>query len=122
VLKPEGQFILLGFNPWSLQSLIHFPQGRRGIVPWCGNFLSYPRIRDWLSLLNFEHSLKCGVYFRKSSVVPSSGNSLRPFSALGYGMMAIKRRYTLIPLKPAAVVARKLVAADIATSRLRTRG
>ncbi len=118
VLKPEGQFILLGFNPWSLQSFYHFRQGRRGVVPWCGNFLSYPRIRDWLSLLNFEHSVKSGVYFKQSSVTASPGSrTLSACTALGYGIRAIKRRYTLIPLKPAKATPRNLVAADIAPTR-----
>lgn len=122
VLKPEGHFILLGFNPWSLQSLYHFRQGRRGIVPWCGKFLSYPRIRDWLSLLNFEYSVKSGVYFRQSSMVASSeSGSLRLFTAVGYAIKAIKRRYTLIPLKPVRLGARKLVTVDITSTR-RTHG
>ncbi|MGH8557876.1 MAG: class I SAM-dependent methyltransferase [Methylococcales bacterium] len=121
VLKPEGQFILLGFNPWSLQSLYHFRQGRRGVVPWCGNFLSYPRMRDWLSLLNFEHSVKSGVYFKPSSVTSSSGSkTLSACTALGYGIRAIKRRYTIIPLKPAKAARRNLVAADIAPTRYRS--
>ena len=123
VLKPEGQFILLGFNPWSLQSIYHFRQARRGIVPWCGHFLSYPRIRDWLSLLNFEHSLKSGVYFKQASVARSSKcKSSMHFNAVAYGIKAIKRRYTLIPLKPAKSVARNLVAADIAPTRYRSHG
>ncbi len=118
VLKPEGQFILLGFNPWSFHSLYHFRQGRRGIVPWCGTFLSYPRIRDWLSLLNFEHSVKSGIYFRQSSAVASAeSGTLGLFTAVGYGIKAIKRRYTLIPLTAASVVPRNLVPADIATNR-----
>ncbi|MCI0732717.1 MAG: class I SAM-dependent methyltransferase [Methylococcaceae bacterium] len=123
VLKPEGQFILLGFNPWCLQSLYHFRQGRRGMVPWCGNFLSYPRMRDWLSLLNFEYSLKCGVYFRQSCAeVASVSKPLRRFTALGYGIKAIKRRYTLIPLKESSVVTRNLIPADVATTRYRSHG
>ncbi|MGR9106784.1 MAG: methyltransferase domain-containing protein [Gammaproteobacteria bacterium] len=121
VLKPEGQFVLLGFNPWSLQSFYHIRQSRRGIVPWCGHFLSYPRMRDWLALLNFENSAKSGVYFRKSTVEIVPPNPvLLPMNALGYGIKAVKRRYTLIPLEAAPVVARNLVAADIATTRYRT--
>ncbi|MGH8497607.1 MAG: class I SAM-dependent methyltransferase [Methylococcales bacterium] len=118
VLKPEGQFILLGFNPWSLQCFYHFRQGRKGIVPWSGNFLSYPRVRDWLSLLNFEHSEKSGVFFKPSSMTCLPGDStLRLCTALGYGIRAIKRRYTLIPLTPVRAVPRNLLSADIAMTR-----
>lgn len=121
VLKPEGEFIVLGFNPWCLQSLYHIRQGRRGIVPWCGNFLSYPRMRDWLSLLNFEYSLKSAVYFRQSCVQAASGSRmLHRLTAVGYGIKAIKRRYTLIPLEAASVRSHNLIPADITTTRYRT--
>lgn len=123
VLKPEGQLIVLGFNPWSIQSFYHFFQGRRGAIPWCGSFLSYPRLRDWLSLLNFETSSVSGVYFRQTSVVTSPNfKRLRSLAAVGYGIKAIKRRYNVIPLSPAKVVSRKLVPADVVTSRVGTRG
>lgn len=123
VLKPEGQFIVLGFNPWSFQSMYHFRQGRRGVVPWCGTFLSYPKLRGWLSLLNFETFVTSGVYFRQSSVVSSLGiQRLGSVTAMGYGINAIKRRYNLIPLKSASVVSRKLISADVVSNRYRSGG
>ncbi len=51
VLIAEGQLIIVGFNPWSLYGLWHLALGWRGRVPWCGNFFSNSRLKDWLSLL-----------------------------------------------------------------------
>lgn len=54
VMMPEGQVVISGFNPfslWGLQRLFH--RGGRD-YPWCGNFISLPRIKDWLALLGFE--------------------------------------------------------------------
>ncbi|MEH6458978.1 class I SAM-dependent methyltransferase [Chitinimonas sp. JJ19] len=53
VLVPEGRLMLTGFNPWSLWGMAR--RGKRGQgMPWQGHFLSLPRIKDWMALLNFE--------------------------------------------------------------------
>lgn len=54
VLMPEGQVIISGFNPFSLWGLPHYLSARKQEYPWCGNFISLPRIKDWLALLGFE--------------------------------------------------------------------
>jgi SAM-dependent methyltransferase len=53
VLMPEGRFVLIGFNPWSMWGL------KRGLArgdtsPWSGQYVSLPKIKDWLTLLGFE--------------------------------------------------------------------
>ena len=56
VLVPEGRLIVSGFNPWSLWGLERRARrirGGRG-YPWCGNFISLPRIKDWLALMNLD--------------------------------------------------------------------
>lgn len=53
VLRPEGQLILSGFNPRSLWGLRRLGIGGASF-PWSGNFLSVPRIKDWLTLLSFD--------------------------------------------------------------------
>lgn len=54
ILIPEGQVVVVGFNPLSLwglrRRLPHRPDG----FPWEGNYLSVLRLRDWLALLGFE--------------------------------------------------------------------
>lgn len=54
VLMPEGHVIITGFNPISLWGVRRFFKRRSAHYPWTGNFISLPRVKDWLSLLNFE--------------------------------------------------------------------
>lgn len=53
VLRPEGHLIISGFNPRSLWG-VRRAAGKRSGYPWCGNFITLPRIKDWLALLGFE--------------------------------------------------------------------
>lgn len=53
ILIPEGQVVITGFNPLSLWGLRQ-TLGRRREFPWNGNYLSVPRLKDWLRLLGFE--------------------------------------------------------------------
>jgi SAM-dependent methyltransferase len=56
VLVPEGHVVITGFNPlslWGLRQLLT----RLGMAPYLpreGQFISLPRIKDWLKLLSFE--------------------------------------------------------------------
>lgn len=53
VLIPEGQLLILGFNPislWGMRRLF----GRSAEFPWTGHYLSQLRVRDWLQLLGCE--------------------------------------------------------------------
>jgi SAM-dependent methyltransferase len=52
VMRPEGRILIIGFNPWSLfgaRRLVSQPDH-----PWCGQFVSLVRMKDWLQLLGFE--------------------------------------------------------------------
>ena len=53
VLRPEGSVIISGFNPLSLWGLRRV-LGQKKEYPWCGNFISILRMKDWLTLLGFE--------------------------------------------------------------------
>jgi SAM-dependent methyltransferase len=56
VMMPEGRLIVIGFNPWSMWGLRQ-ALGRRGEEhPWCGDFISMVRLKDWLALLGFDVS------------------------------------------------------------------
>jgi SAM-dependent methyltransferase len=53
VLIPQGQLVIVGFNPHSLWGL------RRRMTPissfpWNGNYISIQRLKDWLQLLGFD--------------------------------------------------------------------
>ncbi len=58
VLRPEGSVIISGFNPFSLWGLRR-ALGNKKEYPWCGNFISVIRIKDWLALLGFEVVVGC---------------------------------------------------------------
>lgn len=53
ILRPEGSVIISGFNPLSLWG-IRGALGSKSEYPWCGKFISLPRLKDWMSLLGFE--------------------------------------------------------------------
>lgn len=53
VLRPEGQLIISGFNPRSLWGARRALGSKTG-YPWCGDFITLSRLKDWLALLGFE--------------------------------------------------------------------
>jgi len=65
VLVPEGLVVITGFNPFSLWGLRQ-RLTRLGVAPYLpreGQFISLPRIKDWLKLLSLEvHRGRCGCY------------------------------------------------------------
>lgn len=71
VLRPEGNVILSGFNPFSLWGMRR-TIGQKTEYPWRGNFISLPRLKDWLALLGFE--VEAGRY--TSYVPPFAGAAL----------------------------------------------
>jgi SAM-dependent methyltransferase len=63
VLVAEGSVVICGFNPYSLWGWRRRRLRARGLWPWCGQYLSAPRVRDWLILLGFEvQSSQFGCY------------------------------------------------------------
>jgi SAM-dependent methyltransferase len=53
VIRPEGQLVIAGFNPFSLFGAKRY-FGREQTMPWNGNFIALYRLKDWLALLGFE--------------------------------------------------------------------
>jgi SAM-dependent methyltransferase len=110
VLIPEGRLIIVGFNPWSLWGLVRLIHRRRQTVPWNGNFLSMPRVNDWLSLLGFDVESTDLVMFRppfaheglmrRLQFMESVGRRAWPVLAGVYVVRAVKRVSTLTPLEP----------------------
>jgi len=53
ILRPEGQLVVMGFNPlgwWGLRHMI----SRHGYPPGIRQLISGHRLHDWLSLLNYR--------------------------------------------------------------------
>ncbi|MGC3963913.1 MAG: methyltransferase domain-containing protein [Rhodocyclaceae bacterium] len=101
VLVPEGSVIISGFNPFSLWGLRRGVAGNLGQTPWVGQYLSVPRLKDWLSLLSFEtHAGAFGCYappvsserwLRRWSFMDAAGDRWWPFAGGSYMIQAIKR-------------------------------
>ena len=59
VLIPEGQVIICGFNPvslWGARQIFGRVTGAH-FLPLHGEFISVPRLKDWLKLLNMRWRL-----------------------------------------------------------------
>ena len=54
ILIPGGRLVITGFNPMSLWGLYRKLPGHPHASPFNGNYLSVPRLKDWLKLLNLE--------------------------------------------------------------------
>ena len=54
VMIAEGNLLISGFNPHSLWGLYSWYKHRSGDFPWCGDFVNFGRLKDWLSLLGYD--------------------------------------------------------------------
>ncbi len=103
VLIPEGQVIICGFNPVSMWG------GRQAFgrltgahfLPVDGEFISVPRLKDWLKLLNMEinrghfgcYAPPCGTsqWLQRFDFLEQAGNRWWPYLGALYIVQAIKR-------------------------------
>ena len=110
VLRPEGQVVLSGFNPFSLWGIKRY-FGREQTQPWNGNFVGLYRMKDWLSLLGFEvmgGKLDCYVpacatekWLQRFRVFELAGDRWWPIAGGVYFLHAVKRMAGLRLIKPA---------------------
>lgn len=103
VLIPEGQVIICGFNPASLWGV------RQGVgkitssdyLPTAGEFISLPRLKDWLKLLNLGVSrshfgcyappFRTAQWLDRFSMMESAGQRWWPYLGAVYIVHAVKR-------------------------------
>jgi len=109
VLIPEGHVLITGFNPFSLWGIWHVIQKWLKAAPQPGKMLSAGRVRDWLTLLNFQIVGGQMFYFRppinhegicqKLNFMERWG--ARWFSIFGgaYSILAVKRVVPLTPVR-----------------------
>jgi hypothetical protein len=103
VLIPEGQVIICGFNPASLWGV---RQGmgritRSDYLPAAGEFISMPRLKDWLKLLNlgvtrshfgcYAPPFRTAQWLNRFSFVEGAGQRWWPYLGAVYMVHAIKR-------------------------------
>lgn len=130
VLIGEGHLIIIGFNPWSLWGLWRLFLAWRDRPPWNGKFIALPRIKDWLSLLDFELISTEHFYFRpplknqkflqRLLFMEKAGKYLCPFLGGVYIVVAKKRVAPLTPIKLQWRRRRRLIASGVTepTTRL----
>jgi len=100
ILVPEGSVVVTGFNPYSLWGLRR-RLSRKGVFPWRGNYLSVPRLKDWLTLLSLETQAGAfGCYapavsdprwIQRWSFMDKAGDRWWPFAGGVYLLQAVKR-------------------------------
>jgi len=109
ILMPEGQVIITGFNPRSLWGLRR-KLGPKGEYPWCGKYISLPRMKDWLALLGLEVAggrFACYAppvahpeWLNRMSFMEPAGDRWWAVCGGVYFLQAIKRVRGVHPLKP----------------------
>ena len=111
VLVAEGQVIICGFNPRSLWGSRKWFGASRHSFPWNGNFIALPRLKDWLTLLDFEMTagkLSCYAppinqekWLQRFNFMEFTGDRWWPISGGVYFLQAIKRVHGMHVIKPA---------------------
>lgn len=103
VLIPEGQVIICGFNPYSIWGARQFFGRLTGahFLPLHSEFISVPRLKDWLKLLNMEinrghfgcYAPPCASakWLERFSFLEKAGNRWWPYLGALYIVQAIKR-------------------------------
>ncbi len=105
----DGHVVIIGINPFSLWGLWHLFLCWWGEMPWGGRLISAPRLKDWLSLLDFEVTKSVGFFFlpplksrkwlRRFIPLERLGRYCWPFFGGLYAVVAKKRTIPLNPIK-----------------------
>lgn len=111
ILIPEGQLVVVGFNPISLWGVRQRFRHPTEAFPWNGNYLSVLRLRDWLKLLGFEvdrGAFGCYVppcrqekWLQRWHFMELAGDRWWGFSGGVYMLRAIKRVQGMRLIEPA---------------------
>jgi SAM-dependent methyltransferase len=110
VIRPEGQIVISGFNPFSLFGTRRY-FGRGSTPPWNGNFIALYRLKDWLTLLGFDvvgGRFDCYVppftqekWLRRFAFFESTGDRWWPITGGVYYLRATKKVLGMRVLAPA---------------------
>lgn len=103
VLIPEGQLIICGFNPtsfWGARQMAGRLSGAH-FLPQDGEFISMPRLKDWLKLLNmsvnrgyfgcYAPPFRSEKWLTRFSFLEKAGDRWWPYLGAVYMVQAIKR-------------------------------
>ena len=100
VLTGGGRLIVLGFNPWSVIGLRRL-LARGNWPPRIEQLYSERRLRDWVSLLNFDvtSAQRYLPTFPEADGRPRAGTRGMPGYYGGYLLVAVKRVHAVTPLR-----------------------
>jgi len=107
ILIGDGRVVIIGINPISLWGLWHLFLCWWGEMPWSGRLISISKIKDWLSLLDFEvEKTKC-FFFSPPIRNEKLLKKLMPLERLGRfcwpifgGLYVVVAKKRVIPLNP----------------------
>jgi SAM-dependent methyltransferase len=109
VLRPGGQMLIIGFNPYSLWGFWKLFK-RKINIPWRGRFISKGRLSDWLQLLSLQiDSVDYGLhflplkYFRLLQLAPRMerfGSSINSPLGGAYFILCVKQVLPITPILP----------------------
>ena len=103
VLIPGGQLIICGFNPASLWGARQYTGRplRSPYLPAEGEFISMPRMKDWLKLLNlapertsygcYAPAYRSPLWLQRSGFMERAGQRWWPYFGAVYIVQAVKR-------------------------------
>ncbi len=102
ILIPDGQIIMSGFNPFSLWGLKRrLTSKTQRKFPFNGQFMSIPRLKDWLQLLSLEPDrgvfgcyappLESDIWLKNWRFMESAGDRWWGFAGSVYIIRAVKR-------------------------------
>ena len=124
VLIPEGQLVIIGFNPLSLWGLQRRLARCRNCFPWNGDYISVLRLKDWLQLLGFEVDrghfggylppFEQERWLKRAHFMEAAGDRWWSFAGAVYLLRAVKRVHGMRLILPAwkqGPVPRKALAA-----------
>ncbi|HEX2548341.1 MAG TPA: methyltransferase domain-containing protein [Gammaproteobacteria bacterium] len=106
VVKPEGDIIIFGFNPFSFWGLKKWWNHHKNI-PWSGHFLRASTVKKWLKLADFELIRQDSLMFRPPLKHPHLFDKFKFLEWVGTylyflsgGIFVITARAKVIPLSP----------------------
>jgi len=99
VVLPNGNLIIIGFNPWSLWGLWRAVLFRSETVPWSTRFISPYRLSEWLNILGFD-VVGCESGFHMPPIASlGKKESLNWIDRLGSGWLAQRGGFYLLVAK-----------------------
>ena len=106
MVKPEGDIVILGFNPFSLWGLKKYFSKNKN-CPWNGNFIAVSKIIEWLKLADFQIIEENRLIFRPPFSREKFFHKLKFLEWLGRkcftpfgGIYTLTAKAKVIPLTP----------------------